>query len=192
MLEIVIPLCTYGDGWKKAKVPDVHFSSSEHSSKGDDEFMCEIILKPIGFVETEASGDEVRNKENVSRLILNSGLEQALDGVESFSHLFILYWLHEISRNADLRMKTRPRGRRDMPLMGLFATRTPQRPNPIGLTLVELLRIEGCVLTVRGLDAYDGTPILDIKPYDKWDVPENSRMPDWWWRLEQERRAVKS
>jgi tRNA-Thr(GGU) m(6)t(6)A37 methyltransferase TsaA len=75
-----------------------------------------------------------------------------------------------------------------MPLLGVFATRTPYRPNPIGLTLVELLKIEANVLYVRGLDAFNGTPVLDIKPYDKWDVPENSKMPDWWMRLEQERR----
>jgi tRNA (Thr-GGU) A37 N-methylase len=53
---------------------------------------------------------------------------------------------------------------------------------------VELLEINDCVLTVRGLDAFDGTPVLDIKPFDKWDVAENSRMPDWWRRLEEERK----
>ena len=154
--------------------------------------MSDILLKPIGIVETEASGDEVRNKNSISKIILNNDLEQALDGVESFSHLFILYWLHEISRKPEERLKTRPRGRNDMPLLGIFATRTPYRPNPVGLTLVELLKVNGCILTVRGLDAFDGTPILDIKPYDKWDVPENSRMPEWWWRLEKERREIGS
>ena len=53
-----------------------------------------------------------------------------------------------------------------MPLLGVFATRTNLRPNPIGLTLVELLKVEGAILTVRGLDAFDGTPVLDIKPFD--------------------------
>ena len=142
--------------------------------------MSDIILNPIGFVETEASGDQVRYKDNISKIILNSDLEKALEGVEDFSHLFILYWLHEISRKTEECLKTHPRGRKDMPLMGIFATRTPHRPNPIGLTLVELLKVDGNVLTVRGLDAFDGTPIIDIKPYDKWDVPENSRMPEWW------------
>jgi tRNA-Thr(GGU) m(6)t(6)A37 methyltransferase TsaA len=154
--------------------------------------MSDIILKPIGFVETEASGDEVRDENSISKLIIRRDLEQGLDGVENFSHLFVLYWLHEISRKTVQRLKTHPRGRKDMPLLGIFATRTPHRPNPIGLTLVELLEVNGHVLTVRGLDAFDGTPILDIKPYDKWDVPENSRMPEWWWRLEQERRVQSS
>ncbi|MHA2394233.1 MAG: tRNA (N6-threonylcarbamoyladenosine(37)-N6)-methyltransferase TrmO [Promethearchaeota archaeon] len=151
--------------------------------------MNDIILHPIGFVETENIGDEIRNKDNISKIRLNSILKQALEGVEDFSHLFILYWLHEISKNNMKRLKAYPRGRKDMPLLGIFATRTPYRPNPIGLTLVELLGINGCVLTVRGLDAFDGSPVLDIKPFDKWDVAENSRMPDWWTRLEEERRA---
>ncbi len=150
--------------------------------------MSAFSLKPIGFVETYSSGDEVPDNANISKIVLNSDLEQALNGVESFSHLFILYWLHEIQRETEECLKTHPRGRKDMPLLGIFATRTPHRPNPIGLTLVELLKVDGNVLTVRGLDAFDGTPIIDIKPYDKWDVPENSRMPEWWWRLEQERR----
>jgi tRNA (Thr-GGU) A37 N-methylase len=73
----------------------------------------------------------------------------------------------------------------DMPLLGVFALRTNQRPNPIGLTLVELLKVEGNVLTVRGLDAYDRTPILDIKPFDSWDTTEKPRVPEWWNKLNQ-------
>jgi tRNA-Thr(GGU) m(6)t(6)A37 methyltransferase TsaA len=150
--------------------------------------MSDIFLKPIGFVETEALGNEFRKKDNVSKIILNKNLEKALDGVKSFSHLFILYWLHKTPEKTNDHLKTHPRGRKDMPLLGIFATRTPHRPNPIGLTLVELLKVNGHILTVRGLDAFDGSPILDIKPYDKWDVPKNARMPEWWWTLEKERR----
>ena len=150
--------------------------------------MNAILLKPIGFVEKNSSRDEVPINNNISKIVLNSDLEQALDGVESFSHLFILYWLHDLPKNTEERLKTHPRGRKDMPLLGIFATRTPYRPNPIGLTLVELLSVHGCELTVRGLDAFNGTPVLDIKPFDKWDFAENSRMPGWWRRLEEERR----
>ena len=153
--------------------------------------LSEMTLRPIGFVQTEAIGDEVRNKNSISKIILNNELEPALEGVKEFTHLFILYWLHEVPRNREQFLKTHPRGRKDMPLLGIFATRTPHRPNPIGLTLVELLEITGNVITVRGLDAFNETPVIDIKPYDKWDVPENARMPDWWRRLENERRAQK-
>ena len=127
-----------------------------------------IELKPIGFVKTEAVGKEVRNKGNVSEIIFREDLVEALNGIEDFSHLFVIFWMHKISKQERKRMKVHPRGRGDMPLLGVFATRTPYRPNPLGLTLVELLGVEGNVVTVRGLDAFDGTPVLDIKPFDYW------------------------
>lgn len=95
--------------------------------------------------------------------------------------------MHRISNKERKKMKVHPRGRRDMPLLGVFVTRTPYRPNPIGLTLVELLKVEGNVVTVRGLDAFDGTPILDIKPFDYWDMATNARVPEWWLKLEDEK-----
>ena len=146
-----------------------------------------IALKPIGFVKTKAVGIEVRNKGNVSEIVFRKDLAEALDGIEDFSHLFVIFWMHEVSEEERRTMKVRPRGRRDMPLLGAFATRTPHRPNPIGLTLVELLELEGNVVTVRGLDAFDGTPILDIKPFDYWDVAEYARVPEWWMKLEKEK-----
>ncbi|MCW3987052.1 MAG: TrmO family methyltransferase, partial [Candidatus Bathyarchaeota archaeon] len=84
-------------------------------------------------------------------------------------------------------VKTHPRGRIDLPLLGVFATRTPHRPNPIGMTLVELLKVDGNVLTVRNLDAFDGTPVLDIKPFDNWDMTDDAQVPQWWKNLEMER-----
>ena len=146
-----------------------------------------IALKPIGFVKTKAVGKEVRDKGNVSEIVFSEGLAEALDGIEDFSHLFVIFWMHEISEEERRTMKVRPRGRRDMPLLGAFATRTPHRPNPIGLTVVELLEVEGNVVTVRGLDAFDGTPVLDIKPFDYWDVAEDARVPEWWMKLEKEK-----
>jgi len=149
-----------------------------------------IELKPIGFVKTKAVGKEVRDKGNVSEIVFREDLAEALDGVEDFSHLFVIFWMHEISEEERRTMKVRPRGRRDMPLLGAFATRTPHRPNPIGLTVVELLEVEGNVVTVRGLDAFDGTPVLDIKPFDYWDVAEDARVPEWWMKLEKKNQGT--
>jgi len=146
-----------------------------------------IELKPIGFVRTKAVGKEVRDKGNVAEIVFREDLEEALDGIEDFSHMFVIFWMHEISKEDRRTMKVHPRGRRDMPLLGAFATRTPHRPNPIGLTVVELLEVEGDVATVRGLDAFDGTPVLDIKPFDRWDVPEDASVPEWWMKLEMEK-----
>jgi tRNA-Thr(GGU) m(6)t(6)A37 methyltransferase TsaA len=87
-------------------------------------------------------------------------LEAGLTDIEGFSHLFVL-WVFDRSSGFDL-LGTPPSDDRPH---GVFATRSPRRPNPIGLTVVELLRREGRVLHVRGVDLLDGTPILDIKPY---------------------------
>ena len=142
-----------------------------------------IVLKPIGFVRTQAMGDEVKDKTRTSQIIVHHELTEALAGIEDFSHLFVLFWLHEISGEQRKTLKVHPRGRKDLPLLGVFATRTMLRPNPIGLTLVELVKVEGNVLTVRGLDALDGTPVLDIKPFDPWDTAKDARVPRWWTKL---------
>lgn len=148
--------------------------------------IIKIELKPIGFVTTKAIGKKVRDKSNVSKIVFGEHLAEALNGIEEFSHLFVIFWMHKISTEERKTMKVHPRNRRDMPLLGVFATRTPQRPNPIGLTLVRILGVEGNVVTVQGLDAFDGTPILDIKPYDYWDTAEDARVPEWWARLREE------
>jgi len=144
-------------------------------------------LEPVGFVKTEAIGKEVRDKNMISQIIFREELTDALKGVEEFSHLFVLFWMHEMSDEDRKIMKVHPRGRRDMPLLGIFATRTPHRPNPIGLTRVKLLGVEGNIITVQGLDAFDGTPVLDIKPFDSWDTTEDFRVPEWWMRMDKER-----
>ena len=151
-------------------------------------FPEKIFLNPIGRVKTEAIGDEVKDKSIVSKIVVRDELVAALDGLDGFSHLFVLFWLNQIFDEQKITLKVHPRGRVYMPLLGVFATRTNMRPNPIGLTLVELLKVEGNTLTVRGLDAYDGTPVLDIKPFDVWDNAENAKVPDWWIRLNQEKQ----
>jgi tRNA-Thr(GGU) m(6)t(6)A37 methyltransferase TsaA len=146
-----------------------------------------IILKPIGFVKTEAVGDEVKDKTRISQIVLHKELIDALKGIEDYSHLFVLFWLNQISNKQRKTLKVHPRGRQDLPLLGIFATRTNLRPNPIGLTLVELVKAEDNVLTVRGLDTFNGTPVLDIKPFDSWDTAKDAKMPQWWMKLEKEK-----
>ena len=144
-------------------------------------------MKPIGVVRTTAVGDEVKDKTRISHIVIHSELAEALDGINGFSNLFVLFWLHKIPDEQRKTLKVYPRGRKDLPLLGIFATRTMLRPNPVGLTLVELVKVEGSVLTVRGLDAFDGTPVLDIKPFDSWDNAETAKVPDWWTKLKKEK-----
>ena len=151
-----------------------------------------IFVRPIGFVRTEATGDEVKDKNRLSTIVVKKALTKALDGIGGFSHLYVLFYIDKISDEQKKMLKIHPRGRRDMPLVGVFATRTYLRPNPIGLTLVELIAVKNNVLTVRGLDAFDGTPVLDLKPYDFWDKADSARMPEWWTKMENEKDTKKN
>ena len=147
-----------------------------------------ITIKPVGYVRTQAVGDEVKDKTRISEIVIHPELAAVLDGIADYSHLHVLFWLHEISDEKRMMLKVHPRGRIDLPLVGVFAARTNLRPNPIGLTLVELVEVEGNVLTVRGLDAFNGSPVLDIKPYDYWDAVEHARVPQWWLKLDEEKK----
>lgn len=146
----------------------------------------EIQLKSIGYVRRASKRENVKDRSLVSEIIIRRGLTKALAGIEEFSHIFVLFYMHQVSAKETQALKVHPRGRMDMPLVGLFATRTALRPNPIGLTVVELLERKDNVLVVRGIDAFDGTPVLDLKPYDSWDAVVRIRLPEWRKKLELE------
>jgi tRNA (adenine37-N6)-methyltransferase len=125
-----------------------------------------IPMEPIGFVRSpytdtaqipKGAGAE-HHAEGVLELLPR--YEAGLTDIEGFSHLYVL-WVFDRASGCDL-VCTPPS---DTQPHGVFATRSPRRPNPIGLTVVTLLRRDGCRLHVRGVDMLDGTPILDIKPY---------------------------
>ena len=106
---------------------------------------------------------------------------KALDGIEGYSHLIVLYWLNE-ARKPEL--KLHPKGIKAIPKMGVLATRAPHRFNPIGVTVVRLIKRQGSKLKVKGLDAWDGTPVLDIKPYTPKDSILKVRIRAWAKRLD--------
>jgi len=139
----------------------------------------EITLKAIGFVRNDVKEPTHRDSEDViSEIIIDSHLTEALDNLDEFSHIIILYWIHRSRRPAP--MKVHPRGDPERALMGVFATRSPSRPNPIGKATVTLLERKDNILKVQGLDAIDGTPVLDIKPYiPGYDSVDNCRAPSW-------------
>lgn len=141
--------------------------------------LSEVVLHPIGIVRNEFV-DKVpqRWESSVSELHIESVWAEALVGLEEFSHVVVLFWLDRIEGERTLRIH--PKGRADTPLVGLFSTRTPHRPNPIGLATVRLLERRGRLLRVRGLDALDGSPVLDLKPYlARDDTVQGATMPDW-------------
>jgi tRNA-Thr(GGU) m(6)t(6)A37 methyltransferase TsaA len=125
--------------------------------------MKEISIQVIGIVKNPFDEFTPREtfEESESEIILDPELEAGLDGLEPGSQIYILFYLH---RSHGYELHQHPRGDQTRPKRGVFSLRTPRRPNPIGLTEVELLSIEGHRLRVRGLDAINGTPVLDIKP----------------------------
>ena len=143
--------------------------------------MTEIILKPIGIVRSEVKEHKRGGwGEVTSEIVIDEEWTEHLDGIDEFSHIMVVFWMHLSPVGTRPPGKIHPRGRADLPLVGLFATRAPYRPNPIGVSVVKLLRRHDNVLTVQGLDAIDGTPVLDIKSYmTPVDKPEDIRMPDW-------------
>jgi tRNA (adenine37-N6)-methyltransferase len=129
----------------------------------------EFVVKPIAFVKNTRR--EIKDdswSEVVSEIELAAGIpEETLDRIEEFSHLEIIYLFHRIGEKDVVLNSAHPRENPNWPKVGIFAQRKKNRPNRLGLSLVKLIRKEGRVLTVKFLDAIDGTPILDIKPVMK-------------------------
>jgi len=144
-----------------------------------------INLVPIGRVVNDVEyPSDVRWENITSEVVIAPQLVEALDGIDGFSHIVIILYLHRVDEDRRLLLKVHPENKEELPLVGVFATRSPVRPNPIGVTVVKLLERQGNVLKVLGLDAYHGTPVLDIKPYlRRGDLIEEAAMPDWLLRL---------
>ncbi|MGC1122232.1 MAG: tRNA (N6-threonylcarbamoyladenosine(37)-N6)-methyltransferase TrmO [Candidatus Methanofastidiosia archaeon] len=133
-----------------------------------------ISLVPIGVVRNGVTERPPSWKDVTSEIHIRKELQEGLDNLEEFSHVLVLFYLH---LSLSLHLKVHPRGDESLPLVGVFGTRAPVRPNPVGVTVTELLSIKENVLTVKGLDAFDGTPVLDIKPH--LPVPDPVRLPQW-------------
>jgi tRNA-Thr(GGU) m(6)t(6)A37 methyltransferase TsaA len=148
----------------------------------DDAMLEPVVVKPIGVVRSSVKEPRMGGWESLeSTIVVQDRWASALDGLEAFSHIFVIYWMHLISEGPrETTTHVHPRGNPQIPLQGVFATRSPVRPNPIGLKVVALLERRGNVLRVQGLDAIDGTPVLDLKPYlFHYDSAPESTVADW-------------
>ena len=141
-----------------------------------------MTIKAIGIVRNDIEQTPEEPDwwaELISELVIAPALTEALDGLEGFTHIIVLYWMHLLTRD-DMPLKVHPMGRQDVPLQGIFATRTPNRPNRIGKAVVRLLERQGNILKVTGLDALDGSPVIDIKPYiPGYDSVADAGVPQW-------------
>ncbi len=138
----------------------------------------EVKLKTIGFVKNQEKQHFGDWSKIVTDLVVDHKYKDALKGLEDYSHLIVVYWMHKI-KTCDIRHV--PQGKiNEVPEVGIFACRCPQRPNPIGISTVEILGIKNSIITVKGLDTIENTPILDIKPYTpQYDAASNVKTPDW-------------
>ena len=143
-----------------------------------------LAMEPVGLVRSPVpEGVDEDWGSVVAEIHLREEYAPGLRGLEEFSHVIVVFLMHRATFSADDLVR-RPRGRADMPELGIFAQRAKHRPNPIGLTAVRLLSVRGNVLTVRGLDAIDGSPVLDIKPYfPVFDRVDEAVTPEWVDRL---------
>ena len=142
-----------------------------------------IAVEPVGFVSndrTEPTDDGWGDVESTITIDGRFSVE-ALAGLVEFSHLEVVYVFDRADAERTATGARRPRGRDDLPSVGVFAQRNKDRPNHLGVSRCELLGVEGRAIRVRGLDAIDSTPVLDVKPYFTAFVPRRRdvREPGW-------------
>lgn len=132
---------------------------------------------------TATRGGRTGVEVGFSEITVDAAWSDALDGIEEFSHIWVVWWIDRFDDPPE-QLRVRPEGRSEMPLVGLLATRSPHRPCPVGITAVRLLKRNGRRLRVEGLDAFEGTVVLDIKPYlRRGDLIQEATAPEWLQRL---------
>jgi len=155
-----------------------------------------LVVRPIGRVvrgRPWPPGNEPW-EEQAAEIELDPAWADALDDLDGFSHVWVLWWLDRApAGDTPTALRVHPEGRDEIPEVGLFATRSPRRPNPIAITAVRLLERRGNRLRVLGLDACLGSPILDLKPYlRRGDLIADAATPAWLehlWQLHDQERG---
>jgi tRNA (adenine37-N6)-methyltransferase len=139
-------------------------------------------VQAIGYVEARRphAEDDCWGGEEACILLAADFTAEALQGLDDFSHVEVLFLFHEVEKSRIVTGARHPRNNRQWPAVGIFAQRGRNRPNRIGSTICRLLRVEGTRLFVAELDAIDGTPVLDIKPVMAEFLPRQPvRQPEW-------------
>lgn len=146
--------------------------------------MNDVTLRVIGTVRNGRTDTADRDWGPLESMItLKPEFISGIQGLEGFSHALVVFFMHVDTLDEAPAMLRRPRGRDDMPMLGVFAQRGRMRPNPIGVTAVEIVGLETGTVRVRGLDATSGTPVLDLKPYVPSFDRRDANVPEWMDRL---------
>ncbi len=149
--------------------------------------MDAITVTPIGVVHVDMDKQaNTRWRSVISQIEIDPAYQAGLEGLENWSHIVVIFSMHETQFDPETDLKSQPDGREDIPATGVFAQRSHRTPNTLGMTTVKIKSIDNNVLTVQGLDANDGTPVLDIKPYAPvYDGAPDPLVPVWFLRLMQ-------
>ncbi len=140
----------------------------------------QVSVRPIGIVRNGVRTPRPEGWAHlVSDVVVRAELLDLLDGIEGYSHIFVVFAFDKVPES-EQRIRVRPRGDARIPEQGVLATRSQLRPSPIGVSVVRLLKRRRNILRVEGLDAIDGTPVLDLKPYfPNYDAVPDAGIPQW-------------
>ncbi|MGV9808310.1 SAM-dependent methyltransferase [Micromonospora chersina] len=144
-----------------------------------------FAMSPVGTVRNDRTDSALTDHWGavVSTIVVDERFgEECLLGLADFSHVDVFFVFDRTTERSDGRPR-RPRGRADLPAVGVFATRAPRRPNRLGMTTCRITSVRGRELVVRGLDAISGTPVVDLKPAMIEFQPTGLRQPHWAGRL---------
>ncbi len=139
-----------------------------------------VMVRPIGVVRNSVRLPRMDGWAAVrSDIIVREELSGGLDGIEGYSHVIVVFAFHHVPES-ELRLRVTPRGDSRIPEQGVLATRSQLRPSPLGVSVVKQMRRRHNIVRVEGLDAIDGTPVLDIKPYfPNYDAVPDASIPEW-------------
>ena len=137
-------------------------------------------LEPVGVVRNAIHDTSGRTWAAVrSEIVFRDEFVPALDGLDGFSHLFVVTWLDQVTDDGRALLRIHPSGDERSPEVGVFATRTAHRPNPIAVSIVPMEGVSRNVVKVVGLDVVNGTPVLDVKPYVSFYDSFDAEIPRW-------------
>ena len=160
----------------------------------------EFRVRPIGVIHTEANNDEVREgkREIKATIEIYPKFKRGLKRMDGFSHVFVICYFNQLRPDQMGVLQVRPRrflrrglSLKELPIVGVFALNSPSRPNPIGITQAKVLGRRGRRIFVSGLDYFDGTPVLDIKPYHPHYRVRKIRTPEWYSNLDRKAKIAK-
>jgi len=137
-----------------------------------------VAFMPIGKAKNSVDKPMLAGwNKVVTEIVVDKKFSKGLDGIEDYSHVIVVYLM---DKEKECHLKHHPQNRSDVPYVGIYACRCPQRPNPIAISTVKLVKRKSNVLFVKGLDILNDTPILDLKPYTPaYDLAAGAKVPSW-------------